>query len=42
MMPAISQKMQYLDETYQNLTSLENGEKKAIFLSRNRYTGKSL
>lgn len=39
MMPTISQKMQYLDETYQNLTPLGNGEKKAIFLSKNRYTG---
>lgn len=35
----ISQKLQYLDETYQNLAPLGNGERKTVFLARNRYTG---
>ena len=39
MIQEISQKLQYLDETYQNLAPLGNGERKTIFLARNRYTG---
>lgn len=39
MMQEISRKLQYLDETYQNLAPLGDGGGKKVFLARNRYTG---